>query len=252
MSKKMINLMLAGVITAGMVLAPADTFAVDAVSDTCSYEYNTDDGIVSSWYCRNDGVSWQLNILENGSFSATYQSLKEFTGKKIVGDWNQSVNGGENSFNLIGRNGEFDQTVRLSDNGNYLTTYINDEECVFYKDNDEIGIPSGTDTDAVKESFDGTWETEYRGYNILLSVEDGRLKFDVLEHTDDADGQLLTRSESYGLNTAFTGYYYSFSLDDLGVGWTDVQCQLFLMNDETVRFIASDMYTRYFLMFDRS
>ena len=252
MSKKIINLMLAGIMAAGMMLAPADTFAADAVNNTFSHEYDTDDGIVGSWYCRNDGVSWRLDILEDGSFSATYQSFKEYTGKQIAGDWNQSMNDGEITFNLIGRNGDFDQAVKLSDNRNYLTTYINDKECVFYKDNDEIGIPSGTDTDAVKESFDGIWETEYQGYNILLSVEDGRLKFNVLEHTDDADSQLLTRSESYGLNTAFTGYYYSFSLDDLGVGWTDVQCQLFLMNDGTVRFIASDKYTRYFLTFDRS
>ena len=80
---------------------------------------------------------------------------------------------GENTFDLVERDGDFIQTVKLSDNGNYLTTYINGEEYIFYKDNAEINIPLGANADADEESFGGTWVTEYEGYNILLTVEDG-------------------------------------------------------------------------------
>lgn len=64
---------------------------------------------------------------------------------------------GENTFDLVERDGDFIQTVKLSDNGNYLTTYINGEEYIFYKDNAEINIPLGADAGADEESFGGTW-----------------------------------------------------------------------------------------------
>ena len=183
-SKKLINLMMVGVMAAGVMMAPASTFAVDTKTcNICGHKFDTYDGIVSSWYNRKDGVSRRLDIFEDGIFSIVYTSFKEYTGKKIVGVWNRSMDG-DNAFDLIERDGSFVQTVKLSDNGNYLTTYIGGDELVFYKDNAEINIPLGADAGADEESFGGTWVTEYEGYNILLTVEDGDVKFSVLESPD--------------------------------------------------------------------
>lgn len=182
-----------------------------------------------------------------------YTSFKEYTGKKIVGDWNRSMDG-ENTFDLVERDGNFIQTVKLSDNGNYLTTYINGEEYIFYKDNAEINIPLGADADADEESFDGTWVTEYEGYNILLAVEDGNVKFSVLENPGnnaEAFGRSFVRSERYGSDTAFKRYYYDFTISDLEVGWENIPCHMFMMENGTIRLFAGDKFKRYFLIFEK-
>lgn len=93
-SKKLINLMMAGMMAAGVMMAPASTFAVDTKTcNICGHKFDTYDGIVSSWYSRKDGVSRRLDIFEDGSFSIVYTSFKEYTGKKIIGDWNRSMDG---------------------------------------------------------------------------------------------------------------------------------------------------------------
>lgn len=253
-NKKLVNLMMAGVMAAGVIMAPASTFAVDSKTcNICGHKFDTYDGIVSSWYNRKNGISQRLDIFEDGSFSITRISFKEYAGKKVVGDWNRSMDG-DNTFDLVERNGNFIQTVRLSDNGNYLTTYINDEEFIFYKDNAEINIPLGADANADKESFDGTWLTEYDGYNILLTVKDGEVKFDVLERPDDnskAFRRSLIRSERYGSNTAFKRYYYDFTISDLEVGWDNIPCHMFMMENGTIRLVAGDKFKRYFLTFEK-
>ena len=195
----------------------------------------------------------RLDIFEDGSFSIVYTSFKEYTGKKIIGDWNRSVDG-ENTFDLVERDGDFIQTVKLSDNGNYLTTYINGEELIFYKDNAEINIPLGADAGADEESFGGTWVTEYEGYNILLTVEDGNVKFSVLENPGnnaEAFGRSFVRSERYGSDTAFKRYYYDFKISDLEVGWENIQCHMFMMENGTIRLVAGDKFKRYFLIFEK-
>lgn len=251
-SKKLINLMMAGMMAAGVMMAPASTFAAKTCS-ICGHKFDTYDGIVSSWYSRKDGVSRRLDIFEDGSFSIVYTSFKEYTGKKIVGDWNRSMDG-ENTFNLVERDGNFIQTVKLSDNGNYLTTYINGEEYIFYKDNAEINIPLGADAGADEESFGGTWVTEYEVYNILLTVEDGNVKFSVLENPGnnaEAFGRSFVRSERYGSDTAFKRYYYDFTISDLEVGWENIPCHMFMMENGTIRLVAGDKFKRYFLIFEK-
>ena len=251
-NKKLVNLMMAGVMAAGVIMAPASTFAAKTCS-ICGHKFDTYDGIVSSWYNRKDGVSQRIDIFEDGSFSIMYTSFKEYTGKKIVGDWNRSMDG-ENTFNLVERDGNFIQTVKLSDNGNYLTTYINGEEYIFYKDNAEINIPLGADAGADEESFGGTWVTEYEGYNILLTVEDGNVKFSVLENPGnnaEAFGRSFVRSERYGSDTAFKRYYYDFTISDLEVGWENIPCHMFMMENGTIRLVAGDKFKRYFLIFEK-
>lgn len=253
-SKKLINLMMAGMMAAGVMMAPASTFAVDTKTcNICGHKFDTYDGIVSSWYSRKDGVSRRLDIFEDGSFSIVYTSFKEYTGKKIIGDWNRSMDG-ENTFDLVERDGDFIQTVKLSDNGNYLTTYINGEEYIFYKDNAEINIPLGANAGADEESFGGTWVTEYEGYNILLTVEDGDVKFDVLEspgNNAEAFGRSFVRSERYGSDAAFKRYYYDFKISDLEVGWENIPCHMFMMENGTIRLVAGDKFKRYFLIFEK-
>ncbi len=251
-SKKLVNLMMASVMAAGVIMAPASIFAAKTCN-ICGHKFDTYDGIVSSWYSRKDGVSRRLDIFEDGSFSIVYTSFKEYTGKKIIGDWNRSVDG-ENTFDLVERDGDFIQTVKLSDNGNYLTTYINGEELIFYKDNAEINIPLGADAGADEESFGGTWVTEYEGYNILLTVEDGNVKFSVLENPGnnaEAFGRSFVRSERYGSDTAFKRYYYDFKISDLEVGWENIQCHMFMMENGTIRLVAGDKFKRYFLIFEK-
>ena len=97
-NKKLVNLMMAGVMAAGVIMAPASTFAAKTCN-ICGHKFDAYDGIVSSWYNRKDGVSRRLDIFEDGSFSIVYTSFKEYTGKKIIGDWSRSVDG-ENTFDL--------------------------------------------------------------------------------------------------------------------------------------------------------
>ena len=63
-NKKLVNLMMAGVMAAGVIMAPASTFAAKTCS-ICGHKFDTYDGIVSSWYNRKDGVSQRIDIFEN-------------------------------------------------------------------------------------------------------------------------------------------------------------------------------------------
>ena len=184
--------------------------------------------------------------------SETGWEIYAFTTEDAQGYTSQEY--GENTFDLVERDGDFIQTVKLSDNGNYLTTYINGEEYIFYKDNAEINIPLGADAGADEESFGGTWVTEYEGYNILLTVEDGNVKFDVLEspgNNAEAFGRSFVRSERYGSDTAFKRYYYDFTISDLEVGWENIPCHMFMMENGTIRLVAGDKFKRYFLTFEK-
>ena len=50
-NKKLVNLMMAGVMAAGVIMAPASTFAAKTCN-ICGHKFDTYDGIVSSWYNR--------------------------------------------------------------------------------------------------------------------------------------------------------------------------------------------------------
>lgn len=54
-NKKLVNLMMAGVMAAGVIMAPASTFAAKTCN-ICGHKFDTYDGIVSSWYNRKDGI----------------------------------------------------------------------------------------------------------------------------------------------------------------------------------------------------
>lgn len=99
-----------------------------------------------------------------------------------------------------------------------------------------------------------TWLTEYEGYNILLTVEDGNVKFSVLENPGnnaEAFGRSFVRSERYGSDTAFKRYYYDFTISDLEVGWENIPCHMFMMENGTIRLVAGDKFKRYFLTFEK-
>lgn len=93
-NKKLVNLMMAGVMAAGVIMAPASTFAAKTCN-ICGHKFDTYDGIVSSWYNRKDGVSQRIDIFEDGSFSIVYTSFKSIPGKRLsetgTGQWTGKI-----------------------------------------------------------------------------------------------------------------------------------------------------------------
>ena len=80
------------------------------------------------------------------------------------------------------------------------------------------------------------------------------VKFDVLEspgNNAEAFGRSFVRSERYGSDTAFKRYYYDFTISDLEVGWENIPCHMFMMENGTIRLVAGDKFKRYFLTFEK-
>ena len=93
-----------------------------------------------------------------------------------------------------------------------------------------------------------------KGDIIRLAVEDGNVKFSVLENPGnnaEAFGRSFVRSERYGSDTAFKRYYYDFTISDLEVGWENIPCHMFMMENGTIRLFAGDKFKRYFLIFEK-
>lgn len=91
-NKKLVNLMMAGVMAAGVIMAPASTFAAKTCN-ICGHKFDTYDGIVSSWYNRKDGVSQRIDIME--VFLSCTHLLKSIPGKRLsetgTGQWTGKI-----------------------------------------------------------------------------------------------------------------------------------------------------------------
>ena len=77
--------------------------------------------------------------------------------------------------------------------------------------------------------------------------------FTVLENPGnnaEAFGRSFVRSERHGSDTAFKRYYYDFKISDLEVGWENIPCYMFMMENGTIRLVAGDKFKRYFLIFE--